>query len=127
MSDQLPSCKIRSGDVINVLRDLFLKYGTPEYIRSDNGSEFIAKKLREWLELMEVAPLYILPGSPWENGFCESFNGTMANELLNREVFDSMFEAEVLIKRWMEDYNTLRPHSALGYRPPAPAAWLHIA
>lgn len=122
-----PARRIRSGDVINVLRDLFLKYGTPEYIRSDNGSEFIAKKLREWLELMEVAPLYILPGSPWENGFCESFNGTMANELLNREVFDSMFEAEVLIKRWMEDYNTLRPHSALGYRPPAPAAWLHIA
>lgn len=119
-----PASRIRSEDVINVLRKLFLKHGTPEYIRSDNGSEFIANKLREWLKLMEVAPMYITPGSPWENGFCESFNGTMANELLNVEVFDSLFESEVLIRNWVNHYNHARPHSALGYRIPAPEAVL---
>lgn len=119
-----PAKRIRSSDVINILRDLFLKHGTPEYIRSDNGSEFIANRLREWLKLMEVSPMYILPGSPWENGYCESFNGSMANELLNIEVFDTLYEADVMIQRWIRHYNTTRPHSALGYRPPAPAAVL---
>lgn len=122
-----PAPRIRSKDVMNVLRKLFLTHGTPQYIRSDNGSEFIAKKLREWLAMMEVSPVYILPGSPWENGFCESFNGTMANELLKVEVFHSLFEAEVLIKSWVKEYNTIRPHSALGYRPPAPTTWIQIA
>ena len=119
-----PAFQIRSSDVQNLLRGLFLRYGTPEYIRSDNGSEFIASTLREWLTTMEVAPAYILPGSPWENGFVESFNGTMANEVLNREVFDSLFEAKVLIDSWVNHYNSTRPHSALGYRPPAPLVHL---
>ena len=119
-----PAPRIQSADVQDLLRELFIKHGAPEYIRSDNGSEFIAKKLCEWLATMEVAPMYILPGSPWENGFVESFNGTMANEVLNREVFDSLFEARVLVNRWVTHYNTTRPHSALGYRPPAPAAYM---
>jgi putative transposase len=122
-----PAFRLRSYDVQNILRDLFKKYGTPEYIRSDNGSEFIADKLREWFKTMEISPLYILPGSPWENGFVESFNGTMANELLNREIFDTLWEAQVLIKQWTDTYNMVRPHSALGYRPPAPSAWIHAS
>ena len=122
-----PAFQIRSSDVQALLRVLFLRYGTPDYIRSDNGSEFIASKLREWLNTMEVAPAYILPGSPWENGFVESFNGTMVNEVLNREVFDSLFEAKVLIARRVTHYNFVRPHSALGYRPPAPLAHLVLA
>ena len=119
-----PAFRLRSEDVQNVLRSLFKKHGTPEYIRSDNGSEFIADKLRNWLKTMEVAPIFILPGSPWENGFVESFNGTMANELLNREIFDTLFEAQILITKWVDTYNSIRPHSALGYRPPAPNACL---
>lgn len=116
--------RIRSEDVKKVLREVMAQKGTPEYLRSDNGSEFIAKHLREWLSEMEVAPMYIAPGSPWENGFVESFNGTMANELLNREIFDTLHEAKVLLARWVREYNTIRPHSALGYRPPAPEAYL---
>lgn len=116
--------RIRSEDVKNVLRSVVLQKGTPEYLRSDNGSEFIAKTLREWLSEMDIAPMYITPGSPWENGFVESFNGTMANELLNRELFDTLEEAKVLLARWVREYNTKRPHSALGYRPPAPEALL---
>lgn len=116
--------RIRSEDVKNVLREVMTRKGTPEYLRSDNGSEFIAGHLREWLSEMEVAPMYIMPGSPWENGFVESFNGTMVNELLNREIFDTMFEAKVLLARWVREYNTKRPHSALGYRPPAPESAL---
>ena len=116
--------RIRSEDVKNILRDVMLRKGTPEYLRSDNGSEFIAKHLIAWLSEMDVAPMYITPGSPWENGFVESFNGTMANELLNREIFDTLYEAKVLLDRWVREYNTIRPHSALGYRPPAPEAYL---
>lgn len=116
--------RIRSEDVKKVLREVMAQKGTPEYLRSDNGSEFIAKHLREWLSEMEVAPMYIAPGSLWENGFVESFNGTMANELLNREIFDTLHEAKVLLARWVREYNTIRPHSALGYRPPAPEAYL---
>lgn len=116
--------RIRSEDVKNVLREVMARKGTPEYLRSDNGSEFIAKHLRAWLSEMEVSPMYITPGSPWENGFVESFNGTMANELLNREIFDTLQEARVLLARWVKAYNTIRPHSALGYRSPAPEAYL---
>jgi transposase InsO family protein len=116
--------RIRSEDVKNVLREVMARKGTPEYLRSDNGSEFIAKHLRAWLSEMEIVPMYIAPGSPWENGFVESFNGTMANELLNREIFDTLHEAKVLLARWVRAYNTIRPHSALGYRPPAPEAYL---
>ena len=116
--------RIRSEDVKDILRQIMLRRGTPEYIRSDNGSEFIAKHLRDWFSELSIAPMYITPGSPWENGYCESFNSRMADELLNREIFDAIFEAKALLSRWVTEYNTVRPHSALGYRPPAPEAVL---
>lgn len=112
--------RIRSQDVILALADLFLKHGIPKHIRSDNGPEFIAKKLRHWLKQLEVQPLFIQPGSPWENGYCESFNGKMRYELLNGEIFFSLLEAKIIIERWRQHYNTKRPHSSLGYKPPAP-------
>lgn len=112
--------RIRSQDVILALADLFLKYGIPKHIRSDNGPEFIAKKLRYWLNKLEVQPLFIQPGSPWENGYVESFNGKMRYEFLNGEIFYSLLEAKVLIEKWRKHYNTQRPHSSLGYKPPAP-------
>jgi putative transposase len=112
--------RIRSGDVIRVLAELFLKHGCPEYIRSDNGPEFIAEILKGWLGKLEVKPLYIEPGSPWENGYCESFNGKMRYELLDGEIFYTLFEAKTIIERWRVHYNTKRPHSSLGGRPPAP-------
>lgn len=112
--------RIRSQDVILVLADLFLKRGCPEHIRSDNGPEFIAKNLKRWLRSLEVKPLYIEPGSPWENGYCESFNGKMRYELLDGEIFYSLLEAKIIIERWRNHYNTRRPHSSLGGRPPAP-------
>lgn len=116
--------RIRSEDVKEILRNVMVKRGTPEYIRSDNGSEFIAGHLRAWFRDLSIAPMYITPGSPWENGYCESFNSRMADELLNREIFDSIHEARVLLSNWVHEYNTIRPHSALGYRPPAPEAML---
>lgn len=112
--------RIRSKDVILVLAELFLKHGCPEHIRSDNGPEFIAKQLKEWLKLLAVKPLYIEPGSPWENGYCESFNGKMRYELLDGEIFYSLLETKIIIERWRVHYNTKRPHSSLGGRPPAP-------
>ena len=112
--------RIRSQDVILALADLFLKRGLPKHIRSDNGPEFIATKLRLWLGKLDVQPLFIQPGSPWENGYCESFNGKMRFELLNGEIFFSLLEAKTIIERWRHHYNTERPHSSLGYRPPAP-------
>ena len=111
-------------DVLEVLMDLFCERGVPVHIRSDNGSEFTAKRVRAWLEKLSVKPLFIEPGSPWENGYIESFNGRMRDELLAREVFYSLKEAQVLIEMWRRHYNTLRPHSSLGYRPPAPATLL---
>jgi transposase InsO family protein len=111
---------IRSDDVLHVLTDLFTQHGPPDHIRSDNGSEFTAKAVRDWLPRVGVKTLYIEPGSPWENGYNESFNGRLRDELLNGEIFYSMKEAKVLIERWRKHYNTVRPHSALGYRPPAP-------
>ena len=112
--------KINSQDVILVLAELFLTKGIPEHIRSDNGPEFIAKRLVSWLDGLGVGPLFIHPGSPWENGYCESFNGKMRYEFLNGEIFYSLFEAQVLIERWRQHYNTVRPHSSLGGKPPAP-------
>jgi putative transposase len=108
--------------VIEVLTELFIERGVPVHIRSDNGSEFTAKRVRSWLKRLDVKPLFIEPGSPWENGYVESFNGKMRDELLAREIFYSLKEAQVLIEMWRRQYNTIRPHSALGYRPPAPAA-----
>ena len=114
--------KIRSDDVLHRLARLFVMRGVPSHIRSDNGPEFTARAVREWLRRVGVNTLFIEPGSPWENGYVESFNGKLRDELLDREIFDTVFEAKVLIERWRIDYNTHRPHSALGYRPPAPEA-----
>jgi putative transposase len=106
------------------LAELFCARGVPIHLRSDNGPEFIANALREWLNKLSVKPLFIEPGSPWENGYIESFNGKMRDELLNREIFFTLKEAQILIERWRKEYNYIRPHSSLGYRPPAPQAWL---
>ena len=111
-----------SMDVIEVLSDLFIIHGQPEYIRSDNGPEFTSIAIRKWLSHLNVGPLFIEPGSPWENGYNESFNGKLRDELLNGEVFYTLKEAQVIIERWRVHYNTIRPHTSLGYRPPAPEA-----
>lgn len=116
--------KLNSFDVLETLADLFLTRGQPSFIRSDNGPEFIAEQLREWLSKLDVKTLYIEPGSPWENGYVESFNGKLRDELLNGEIFYNLREAKVVIENWRKDYNTVRPHSSLGYRPPAPKAVL---
>jgi len=114
--------RIGSQDVIDQLYYLFLFRGIPEHIRSDNGPEFTAKAIRNWLSKVGVETLFIEPGSPWENGYIESFNGKLRDELLNGEIFTTLTEASVLIERWRREYNQLRPHSSLGYRPPAPEA-----
>ena len=111
--------KLKSEDVLERLSDLFVRRGVPAYIRSDNGPEFTARKVREWLAKVGVKTLFIEPGSPWENGYCESFNGRLRDELLAREQFDTLLEAKVLIERWRRHYNTVRPHGSLGYRPPS--------
>jgi len=111
---------LKSDDVLERLTVLFSSRGVPDYIRSDNGPEFTSKVVREWLRNVGVKTLYIEPGSPWENGYIESFNGKLRDELLDREIFDTLWEAKVLIERWRIEYNTRRPHSSLGYRPPAP-------
>ncbi len=109
-------------EVIETLADVMLIRGIPEHIRSDNGPEFVAEELRTWLAKLGTGTLYIEPGSPWENGYCESFNGKLRDECVNGEIFYSLKEAQVVIEKWRVHYNTKRPHSALGYRPPAPAA-----
>jgi putative transposase len=116
--------RINSQGVIFALADAMLERGVPDHIRSDNGPEFIAKRLKKWLTTLSVRPLYIEPGSPWENGYCESFNGKMRNEFLNGEIFYTLKEAQVLTERWRHYYNTKRPHSSLGGRPPAPKAFM---
>ena len=118
--------KIRSQDVIEELFNLFILRGIPEYIRSDNGPEFTARAVREWLNRLGVKTLFIEPGSPWENGYIESFNGKMRDELLDREIFATLKEAKVLIEQWRREYNQVRPHSALKYQPPAPEAVLTV-
>jgi len=116
--------KITSHDVIDRLFELFILRGIPGYIRSDNGPEFTARSVRKWLARLGVKTLFIEPGSPWENGYIESFNGKLRDELLNWEIFTTLEEAKVLIEQWRREYNQIRPHSALGYRPPAPEAIL---
>jgi putative transposase len=116
----LVSRRITSQGVIDKLFDLFILRGIPEYIRSDNGPEFAAKAIRKWLGRIGVKTLFIEPGSPWENGYIESCNGKLRNELLNRELFTTLKEAKVLIEQWRQEYNCIRPHSSLGYRSPAP-------
>jgi len=112
--------RLNSMDVLLTLADLFIRKGVPDYIRSDNGSEFTARMIRKWLKSIDVKTLYIEPASPWENGYIESFNGKLRDELLDREVFYTLKEAQILIERWRIEYNTIRPHSSLEYRPPAP-------
>jgi transposase InsO family protein len=114
--------QLKHEDVLAALVELFIARGPPAHIRSDNGSEFIATAVQKWLGQVGVKTLYIAPGSPWENGYNESFNGSLRDELLNGEIFYSLAEAKVLIEAWRRHYNTVRPHSSLGYRPPAPAA-----
>lgn len=114
--------RLRSDDVIYRLERLFVERGLPDHIRSDNGAEFTAKAVRGWLRRLGVKTLFIEPGSPWENGYIESFNGKLRDELLNGELFDTLTEARVLIERWRQEYNRFRPHSSLFYRPPAPEA-----
>jgi transposase InsO family protein len=116
--------RLNSEDVLERLAWLFATRGVPKYLRSDNGPEFTARAVREWIRRVGAATLFIEPGSPWENGYVESFNGKLRDELLNREIFYSLTEAKVLLEHWRREYNTVRPHSSLGYRPPAPEAVL---
>ena len=112
--------KLNSGNVIDILSDLFILRGIPSFIRSDNGPEFVAEAVRDWIKAVGAKTAYIEPGSPSENGYCESFNARFRDEFLNGKIFDSLPEAQILIEEWRKRYNTKRPHSALGYRPPAP-------
>lgn len=114
--------KLNSTAVVDVLTDLFILRGVPGRVRPDNGPEFIAKAVREWIAAVGAKTAFIEPGSPWENGYCESFNSKLRDELLNGEIFYSLAEARAVIEAWRVHYNTVRPHSSLGYRPPAPEA-----
>jgi putative transposase len=113
---------LKSDDVLDVISDLFIAEGLPDFIRSDNGAEFTAKTLKDWLHRLGIKTAYIEPGSPWENGYNESFNGRLRDELLDGEVFYTLIEAQTIIEQWRHHYNHVRPHSSLGYRPPAPPA-----
>jgi transposase InsO family protein len=115
--------RINSFGVIEALADAMLRNGIPAHIRSDNGPEMTAKVVRDWLAQIGSKTLFIEPGSPWENGYCESFNGKLRDELLNGEIFYSLKEARIVIEQWRRHYNQKRPHSALGYRPPAPVTF----
>ena len=116
--------KLRTVEVIDVLSDLFILRGVPGHIRSDNGAEFVAKAVREWITAVGAKTAYIEPGSPWENGYVESFNARLRDELLDGEIFYSLREAEIIIESWRRHYNTGRPHASLGYRPPAPKVFV---
>ena len=114
--------RLRSLEVLETLAELFVSCGVPVHLRSDNGPEFTATLIRQWLAALHVETLFIEPGSPWENGYLESSNGKLRDDLLDREIFYTLTEAPILIDRWRRQYNTVQPHSALGYRPPAPEA-----
>jgi transposase InsO family protein len=116
--------KLKATDVIDVLSDLFILRGVPEHIRSDNGAEFTANAVQDWITAVGAKTAYIAPGSPWENGFIESFNARLRDELLDGEIFYSLKEAQVIIESWRRHYNTVRPHGSLGYRPPAPEVFV---
>ena len=118
--------KLTSTEVLYKLSELFIINGVPDYIRSDNGSEFVAKELRKWLQRIGVKTAYIEPGSPWENGYIESFNGKLRDELLNGEIFDTILEAKVLTEMWRKHYNNIRPHSSLNFSPPVPEVILPL-
>ena len=112
--------KLNSTDVIDALIDLFILRGPPAFVRSNNGPEFVTRAVRDWITAVGTKTAFIEPGSPWENGYVESFNARFPDELLNRELFYSVREAQIIVEAWRKHYNTKRPHSALGYRPPAP-------
>ena len=118
--------KLNSTDVVDALTYLFILRGPPAYIRSDNGPEFVAEKVRKWITTVGAKTAFIEPGSPWENGYCESFNSRFRDELLNGEIFYSLKEAQIIIEKWRVHYNTVRPHSSLGYKPPAPKSIVPI-
>ena len=118
--------KLNSGNVIDVLSDLFILRGIPSFIRSDNGPELVAQAVQDWIKAVGAKTAYIEPGSPWENGYCESFNARFRDEFLNGEIFCSLREAQILIEEWRKHYNTKRPHSALDYGPPAPETILQM-
>ena len=112
--------RLKAIDVIDALSDLFILRGVPGHVRSDNGSEFIAKAVQEWIAAVGARTAYIAPGSPWENGYVESFNARLRDELLDGEIFYSLREAQIIVEGWRQHYNTVRPHSSIGYKPPAP-------
>ena len=116
--------KLGAADVIDVLSDLFILRGVPAHIRSDNGPEFVAKAVQDWIAAVGAKTAYIAPGSPWENGYVESFNARLRDELLDGEVFYTLREAQVVIESWRRHYNTVRPHASLGFRPPAPEVFV---
>lgn len=116
--------KLKSIDVIDVLSELFILRGIPGHIRSDNGPEFVAKAVQEWIGAVGAKTAYIAPGSPWENGYVESFNARLRDELLNGEIFYSLREAQIVIESWRRHYNAVRPHASLGYKPPAPEVFI---
>jgi transposase InsO family protein len=116
--------KLKAVDVIDVLSDLFILRGVPVHVRSDNGPEFVAKAVQEWIGAVGAKTAYIAPGSPWENGYVESFNARLRDELLNGEIFYSLKEAQIIIEGWRQHYNAVRPHASLGYRPPAPEVFV---
>jgi transposase InsO family protein len=118
--------QIKTQDVIDLLSQLFIYRGVPEHIRSDNGPEFTANAIRKWLNRLDVKTLFIEPGSPWGNGYIESFSGQFRDELLNREILDILLEAQVVVEIWRKEYNQLRPHSSKNYRAPAPEAILTL-
>lgn len=120
------SRRLKSADVIDVLSDLFILRGVPGHIRSDNGPEFVAKAVQEWIGAVGAKTAYIMPGSPWENGFIESFNARLRDELLDGEIFYSLAEARIIVESWRRHYNTVRPHQSLGYKPPAPEVFIPV-
>ena len=117
-------CRLKSIDVIDVLSDLFILRGVPEHIRSDNGPEFLANAVQKWIGAVGAKTAYITPGSPWENGFVESFNARLRDELLNGEIFYTLREAQIVIESWRRHYNAVRPHASIGYRAPAPEVFV---
>ena len=119
-----PARRLKSMDVIDQLSDLFILRGVPEHIRSDNGPEFIAQSVQDWIHSVGAKTAYIAPGSPWENGYIESFNARLRDELLNGEIFYSLAEAKIVIESWRRHYNAVRPHASLGYRAPAPEVFV---
>lgn len=118
------SCKLKAADVIDVLSDLFILRGVPGHVRSDNGPEFIARSVQSWIAAVGSQTAYIAPGSPWENSYVESFNARLRDELLNGEIFYTLQEAQIIIESWRQHHNTIRPHGALGYKPPAPEVFV---